>query len=103
MALISSSVKPLAMRSMTVPGRCPLRNSCIAVRMSAALRPTSRVNGVSAQRLIGWQPEQAAAPGGRDVDGGRALADSAEDDECCKTIDAFHVGFLPNSERGMAV
>ena len=30
MALISSSVKPLAIRSMTVAGRCPERNACMA-------------------------------------------------------------------------
>ncbi len=97
MALISSSVKPLAIRSMTVAARCPLRNSCIAVTMSAGLRPASRVNGVSTARLAGWQPEQAAAPAGATSMADAALADTQSAINACKTIDASH-DFLPNAK-----
>src|SRR5260370_19966489 len=64
MALISSSVKPLAMRSITVPGRWPERNACTAATVSAGLPPISRLTGVSIDRDAGWQPEQDDAPGG---------------------------------------
>src|ERR1700730_8572051 len=64
MALISSSVKPLAMRSITVAGRWPERNACTAATMSAGLPPISRLTGVSTDRDAGWQPEQDEAPGG---------------------------------------
>src|SRR6266496_2991379 len=64
MALISSSENPLAMRSMTVEGSCPDLNACMAVTMSAGLRPTSRGTVVSTNLAAGWQPEQAAAPAG---------------------------------------
>src|SRR5262249_47712365 len=63
-ALISSSENPLAMRSITVAGSCPDLKPCIAVTMSAGLRPTSRGTVVSTQRAVGWQPEQDAAPAG---------------------------------------
>src|SRR5262249_56204398 len=38
-ALTSSSEKPLAMRSITVDGRCPDLNAAIAAVMSAGVRP----------------------------------------------------------------
>src|SRR5262249_34780615 len=64
MALISSSEKPLAKRFITVDGTCPDLKPCIAVTMSAGLRPISRGTVVSTKRAVGWQPEQDAAPGG---------------------------------------
>src|SRR5262245_54584940 len=64
MALISSSENPLARRLITVDGICPDLKPCIAVTMSAGLRPTRRGTVVSTKRAAGWQPEQEAAPGG---------------------------------------
>src|SRR5262245_4195227 len=64
MAFTSSSEKPLAMRSITVAGSCPDLNACIAVTMSAGLRPTNRGTVLSTPRPDGWQPEQDMAPGG---------------------------------------
>src|SRR6516162_9211110 len=46
-AAASAWLKPLAMRSITVAGRCPARNCSIAVVMSAAGRPMSPGTGVS--------------------------------------------------------
>src|SRR5882724_3102130 len=59
----SSSVKPLAMRFMTVAGREPSRNPAIAVVISPASRPYSRgmTEAVAPEE---WQPEQDVAPGG---------------------------------------
>src|SRR3954453_13339530 len=64
MALVSSSLKPLAMRSITVAGRLPVRNSVIAVVICAASRPTRRGTGVATPAVAGWQPLQDDAPGG---------------------------------------
>src|SRR5262245_30457181 len=64
MALVSSSVKPLAMRSITVAGRLPVRNSVIAVVICAASRPTRRGTGVAIPAVAGWQQLQDDAPGG---------------------------------------
>src|SRR5262245_54252831 len=64
MALTSSSEKPLAKRCITVDGTCPDLNACMAVTMSAGLRPMSRGTVVSTDRAVAWQPEQASAPGG---------------------------------------
>src|SRR5258708_7864978 len=64
MAFVSSSVNPLAMRSITVEGRLPDLKSCIAVTSCAASRPASRGTVVSTERAAGWQPEQELAPGG---------------------------------------
>src|SRR5215475_10405189 len=64
MALVSSSLKPLAMRSITVPGRLPVRNSVIAVVICAASRPLRRGTGVETPDDAGWQPLQDDAPGG---------------------------------------
>ena len=64
MALTSSSEKPLVKRCITVDGSCPDLNACIAVTMSAGLRPMSRGTVVSTDRAVAWQPEQASAPGG---------------------------------------
>ena len=64
MARISASVKPLAMRSITVAGFCPDRNAAMAATISAALRPAIRGRFVSTFVLVAWQPVQDAAPGG---------------------------------------
>lgn len=64
MTLISSSLKPLAMRSMIVVGSFPERNPCIAAVISVAVRPMSLGTGVSTAWPAGWQPVQEAAPGG---------------------------------------
>ena len=64
MAALSGSEKPLAMRSITVAGRCPARKACIAATISAAGRPTRRGTGVCTAALAAWQPEQELAPGG---------------------------------------
>src|SRR6266516_1961018 len=64
MALTSSSENPLAMRSITVDGRCPDLNACMAATMSAGLRPVSGGTVASAVRAGAWQPEQESAPGG---------------------------------------
>src|SRR6266511_2973012 len=64
MALTSSSEKPLAMRSITVAGRCRDLNACMAATMSAGLRPVSGATVASAVRAGAWQPEQERAPGG---------------------------------------
>src|SRR5438445_294867 len=61
MALTSSSEKPLAMRSITVDGRCPDLNACMAATMSAGLRPVSGGTVASAVRAGAWQPEQESA------------------------------------------
>ena len=45
MAWISSSVNPLAMRSITVPARCPERKSCMALTIAARSSPASRGTG----------------------------------------------------------
>src|SRR5262245_27594405 len=52
------------MRSITVDGSCPDLNACIAVTMSAGLRPISRGTVVSTDFDAEWQPEQDVAPGG---------------------------------------
>src|SRR5215468_8387438 len=67
-ALVSSSVKPLAMRSMMVVGRLPVRNSVMAATMSLALRPLRRGTGVATDWVAGWQPLQDAAPAGGSAD-----------------------------------
>src|SRR5882672_5859039 len=64
MALVSSSVKPLAMRSITVAGRLPVRNSVMAVVICPASRPLRRGTGVATPAVAGWQPLQDDAPGG---------------------------------------
>src|SRR5262245_45035971 len=64
MALVSSSEKPLAMRSITVDGRCPDLNACMAATMSAGLRPVSGATAASAVCAGAWHPEQESAPGG---------------------------------------
>src|SRR5712692_3611578 len=71
-ARVSSSEKPLAMRSMTVDGFCPERNACMAATISAGLRPASRGTLVSTLALVGWQPVQEVAP-----DGGAAAVPAA--------------------------
>src|SRR5262245_26887846 len=72
MAFVSSSVKPLAMRSMMVVGRLPVRNSVMAVTICAASRPLRRATGDATPWVAGWQPLQDAAPGGGSAD--QALA-----------------------------
>src|SRR5262249_62259396 len=64
MARISASEKPLAMRSITVPGFCPERNASMAATISAGSRPTSRGTRASPLALVGWQPEHEGAPDG---------------------------------------
>lgn len=64
MAWISASVKPRAMRSITVAARVPARNSCRARAMAARSSPASRGTGETTRAEAGWQPEHAAAPGG---------------------------------------
>ena len=49
---ISSSVKPLAIRPMTVDGFSPERNSAISFTVSSALRPVIFGTGVSAAALV---------------------------------------------------
>src|SRR5882672_891969 len=76
MALVSSSVKPLAMRSITVAGRLPVRNSVIAVVICAASRPLRRGTGVATPAVAGWQPLQDDAPGGASAAGAMLLTAS---------------------------
>src|SRR5262249_47619628 len=64
MALVSSSVKPLAMRSITVAGRLPVRNSVMAGVICAAARPAPRGTGGAAPGVAGGQPLQDDARGG---------------------------------------
>jgi len=64
MAWISSSVNPLAIRSITVPVRAPERNSCMARTMLAWSRPARRGTGEATRGEAGWHPEHEAAPGG---------------------------------------
>jgi len=45
MAWISSSVNPLAIRSMTVAARCPERKSCMARTIAARSIPAIRGTG----------------------------------------------------------
>src|SRR5690242_4503445 len=52
------------MRSITVAGRLPVRNSLIAVVICAASRPLRRGTGVATPAVAGWQPLQDDAPGG---------------------------------------
>src|SRR5207237_3937817 len=73
-AWISSSVKPLAMRSMTVPARCPERNSCIALTIAARSCPASRGTGDATRDEAGGQPEHDAAPAGGSADAVAAAA-----------------------------
>ena len=75
-ALISSSVKPLAMRPITVPGSWPDLKPSIAATMSPGLRLTRRVTEVSTKRAVGWQPLHDERPG-RGV--GRAGCESLAD------------------------
>src|ERR1700736_5953585 len=63
-ARVSSSEKPLAIRPITVDGRSPERNACIAATISAGSRPRSGGTFVSPEALGGWQPEHDVAPGG---------------------------------------
>ena len=73
MALISSSVKPLAMRSITVDGPLArLGTSASRSTICAASRPISRGTGVSTHAAAGWQPEQELAPGGASAADGDA-------------------------------
>src|SRR5437660_1888005 len=69
MASTSASEKPLAMRSMTVEGRAPERNACIAATISTGLRPArDGMAAIANLRSTGWQPEQALAPDGGSVE-----------------------------------
>src|SRR5690242_535238 len=52
------------MRSITVAGRLPVRNSVIAVVICAAACPLRRGTGVATPDVAGWQPVQDDAPGG---------------------------------------
>src|SRR5262245_51252412 len=52
------------MRSMTVVGRLPARNSAIAATISVASRPLRRGTGTPESRVAGWQPLHDDAPGG---------------------------------------
>ena len=72
MARVSSSEKPLAMRSMTVADRSPVRNARMAATISSGARPASGRIAVAPVPARGWQPEQAAAPAGA---AGCAMAD----------------------------
>src|SRR5262245_1176535 len=78
------------MRSITVPGRLPERNSSIAATVSAALRPMSRGTGVVTAVLVAWQPEQADAPGGAGDAAGTAPAE--ESTKAAARI--THAGFI---------
>ncbi len=74
MAWTSSSVKPLAIRSMTVPARCPERNSCIARTMAVRSAPSRRGTGDVTRDEVGWQPEHETAPAGGSAQATRAAA-----------------------------
>src|SRR5205823_13310313 len=63
-ARVSSSVNPFAIRPITVDGRSPARNACIAATISAGFCPRSGGTLVSAEAVGGWQPEHEVAPGG---------------------------------------
>src|SRR6516165_8600709 len=52
------------MRSITVAGRAPLRNACMAATIAAGSLPESRGTGVSMPACAGWQPEHDMAPAG---------------------------------------
>jgi len=64
MAWISASVKPLAIRSMTVAGRFPERKSSMALMIRAWSSPARRGTGDVTRAEVEWQPEHAAAPAG---------------------------------------
>src|SRR3954466_8537841 len=74
MARVSPSVKPLAMRPITVASRLPLRKSAIAVTISSAGRPTIGGTAVPALADAPWQPEQEEAPAGAAVCAGAGVA-----------------------------
>jgi len=73
-AWISSLVKPLAIRSITVADRCPERKSCMALTIAARSSPASRRTGDVTRAEAGWQPEHAAAPAGGSADATTAAA-----------------------------
>ena len=54
----------MAIRPITVDGRSPERNVCIAAAISAGSRPRSGGTFASTEALGGWQPEHEVAPGG---------------------------------------
>ena len=96
MARSSSSEKPLAMRFMTVAGIEPSRNPVIAVMISLASRPFSRLIDVP----VPWQPEQDAAPGG----GAEAASAGMADAMTAATDIAMREAFIIcHSEGGAAV
>src|SRR5262249_44333542 len=64
MASTSASLKPLAIRSITVDGRCPVLKARICATMSATSRPARRGTALSTSAAAAWQPEQDDAPGG---------------------------------------
>lgn len=72
MARVSSGVKPLAMRFISVASRPPERNASMAVSISSAERFFKDGNSVSPAP---WHPRQADAPGGDcETSGGSARA-----------------------------
>jgi hypothetical protein len=102
MAALSDSEKPLAMRSITVAGRCPERNACIAVTISTAERPARRGTGVCTAAFAAWHPEQELAPGGASA--AAALAGPARDMSKANTVIACRntVKPLPAAESRQA-
>ncbi len=72
MAWISSSVNPLAIRSMTVAARFPDRKSSIALTIRARSSPARRGTGDVTRAEAGWQPEHEAAPAGGSADASAA-------------------------------
>src|SRR5438132_12331019 len=109
MAALSGSEKPLAMRSITVVGRCPARKACIAVTISTAGRPARRGTGVCTAALAAWHPEQELAPGGASA--AAALAGPASDTSkanpaiaCRNTVPAFtRRGAPPDPSGGLQI
>src|SRR5215831_7236193 len=95
MALVSSSVKPLAMRSITVAGRLPVRNSVIAGVICVASRPTRRGTGVATPAVAGWQPLQDDAPGGASAAEAILLTASAAAAAKRRTWSMDHLAFHP--------
>ncbi len=94
-AWISSSVKPLAIRSMTVAARCPERKSCMALTIAARSSPASRGTGDVTRVEAGWQPEHDAAPAGGSADATAAAAIEAIPIAAARVLPIVYTSVMP--------
>ncbi len=94
-AWISSSVKPLTIRSMTVAARCPERKSCMALTIAARSSPASRGTGDVTRVEAGWQPEHDAAPAGGSADATAAAAIEAIPIAAARVLPIVYTSVMP--------